>query len=29
MVTALNWIANVAAAVGLLTILFFFVRRRE
>jgi hypothetical protein len=29
MVTALNWIANVAAGVGLLAILFFFVGRRE
>jgi hypothetical protein len=29
MVTALNWIANVSAGVGLLAILFFFVRGRE
>jgi hypothetical protein len=29
MVTTLNWIANVAAGVGLLAILLFFVGPRE
>jgi hypothetical protein len=29
MVTALNWIANVSAGVGLLAILFFLLGRRE